>query len=76
MKTLFFSMLIAVGSLVLPALSLAAMYQYVDVNGNIKDITASSSIEALALPDDIAPHSGVIRVTEQTDIPESIDVPL
>jgi hypothetical protein len=76
MKTLFLSVLIAIGSLVLPAFSLAAMYQYVDVNGNIKDINATSSIEALVMPDDIAPHSGVIRVTEQTEIPEHIDVPL
>lgn len=76
MKTLFLSILVAIGSLVLPALSLAATFQYVDVSGNIKSVVASNPNEALVLPDDIAPHSGVIWVTEQTELNDNMDVPL
>lgn len=76
MKTIFLSMLIALGSLVLPGLSYAAMYQYVDVTGSIQDITADNAEQALVTAVNIAPNSGVIHVTEQTELPENMDVPL
>lgn len=76
MKTLFLSALFTVGSLVLPGLSYAATFQYVDVTGSIQDVVATDAMTALVIPDDIAENSGVIQVTEQTEIPEFVEVSL
>jgi N-acetylglucosamine kinase-like BadF-type ATPase len=46
--------------LALPAVSFAATYQYVDVNGTLQAVSAASSDQAFALASNIAPNSGVI----------------
>lgn len=45
---------------VLPTVSLASTYQYVDNAGKIQSVEANSSSQALAIAPNIAPHSGVI----------------
>jgi hypothetical protein len=46
-----------------PSISLAATYQYVDFLGNVKSVEAPNAAEALVTPKDISPHSGVMLVT-------------
>jgi len=53
----------------------ATMYQYVDVNGNVRFVEADSPEMAIALAPNRAPHSGVI-VASYDPIPTSIDVNL
>ena len=52
-------LVIAASMLVVPAISLAATYHYVNVNGQVSDVSAANANQAFALATDIAPHSGV-----------------
>jgi len=45
--------------LALPIATFAAAYQYVDVSGQVRDVTAASADQAFALAVNIAPNSGV-----------------
>jgi hypothetical protein len=62
MKSLLLST-IAVAVLAIPAISFAATYQYVNTQGGLGTIVANSAEQALALPTDMDPHSGVMLVT-------------
>ena len=37
-------------------------YEYVDVNGNLVIINATSAVQAFSLATNIAPHSGVMAI--------------
>ncbi|MCI0619623.1 hypothetical protein L0Y40_01140 [Candidatus Wolfebacteria bacterium] len=50
-------------------------YQYITVTGNVDSVEAVNAEQALALPVDLALHSGVVRA-ETNPIPESAVVPL
>lgn len=43
-------------------------YQYIDTNGNLQSTDAASASSALLNTPDIAPHSGVILVTNNTKL--------
>jgi len=76
MKQAFLSILVAAGILAIPALGLAATYQYVNVNGEIGSIEADTVAEAM-MASDIAARSGVLLVTSpSTDIPSDTEVAL
>ena len=45
-----------------PSIALAATYQYVDVMGNVKSVEAMSAEQALMMPTDRDPQSGVMLV--------------
>ena len=62
MKSLLLST-IAVAVLAIPAISFAATYQYVNTRGALETVIANTPEEALALPTDMDPHSGVMLVT-------------
>jgi hypothetical protein len=62
MKSLLLST-IAVAVLAIPAISFAATYQYVNTQGGLETVVANTAEEALALPTDMDPHSGVMLVT-------------
>jgi hypothetical protein len=53
-----------VGTLSLPAATFAATYQYVSVQGTIQSVEATNADTALVAAANIAPHSGVILVTQ------------
>ncbi len=76
MKQVILGVLVAAGILSIPALGLAATYQYVNVNGEISDVEANSAAEAMSKPIDIAARSGVMLVDDSTDLPESTEVQL
>lgn len=58
---------LAVASIIaVPAITLAATYQYVDTSGNLRTETAPDASSALAGAPDIAVHSGVMLVTPTT----------
>ena len=54
--------LVALAVLVLPAVSSASTYQYIDTAGRIQSTQANSSTEALATAYNIGLHSGVVLV--------------
>lgn len=60
--------LAAVGAL-MPLVSQAATFEYVNTSGDIRAITAADEASALVLATDIAAHSGVMHVA---DVDESI----
>jgi hypothetical protein len=68
MKTLLLSASVA-AALAIPALSFAATYEYVNVRGGLETVTANTAAEALALPTDIDPHSGVMLVSSVIPTP-------
>jgi len=55
--------LVALAMLVLPAVSSANTYQYIDSGGRLQSTQANSSNEALATANNIALHSGVVLVS-------------
>jgi len=55
--------LVALAIFILPAVSSANTYQYVDNGGRLQSIQASSSTEALAMAYNIGIHSGVMLVS-------------
>ena len=62
MKSILLST-IAVAVLAIPAISFAATYEYVNTQGGLETVVANTPAEALALPTDMDPHSGVMLVT-------------
>jgi hypothetical protein len=70
MKKAFIAPLTLVSAFMLPALALAATYQYVNTSGNLELVTADTAEQALAIPTDRDPHSGVELI-----VPESISNP-
>lgn len=52
--------LVALAVLVLPAVSLASTYQYVNSAGALQSTEANSSAEALAIASNLGIHSGVM----------------
>jgi hypothetical protein len=74
MNRILFGAAQAVGGvalLAIPVLTLAATYQYVNTSGNLEVVSANSASEALALPTDRDPHSGVELVIPVTVSPLS-----
>lgn len=51
--------LAALSLFAVPAIGFAAEYHYVDTSGTVQTINASNASEALAMPSDMAPTSGV-----------------
>ncbi len=56
------SLLAVSGNTAVSTPSTVGIYQYVDVNGNISAVQASSAEQAILLAPNIAPGSGVMRV--------------
>jgi hypothetical protein len=76
MSKIIASMLAVAALAAVPASSLAATYQYVAINGEVKSVVANTAMEAIAKPVDIAPTSGVLLVTDATEIKEDVEVAL
>jgi len=53
------SLFALVATLVLPAVSLAATYHYVDTSGTVRSVEATSATDAMNNAVNMAPHSGV-----------------
>ncbi len=58
---------------IVPAVSLAAQYHYVDTTGTVRTITADNATQAFALAVNIAPHSGVAVDTGVLDSGDSVN---
>lgn len=75
MKT--FALLISGAVLALPALTFASTYHYVDMSGEVQDVEANTSAEALTLSQaDRAPDSGValdLGVIDEGDMVVNVD---
>ncbi len=65
MKSILLST-IAAAVLAIPAISFAATYQYVNTQGGLETVVANTAEEALELPADMDPHSGVLLVSGTT----------
>lgn len=63
MKLLIVGTLVAAGMLALPALSLAATYQYIDTGGFTRSVTADTAEEAIRTASSISARSGVMLVS-------------
>ena len=62
------SMMILGGVLFAASPLFAATYEYVDINGNVRVETAETAAEAILSAPQIAPHSGVMRVSENVAV--------
>lgn len=77
MKKLLFTTALVLGAAVaLPAAGLAATYQYVDTQGNMASVEASTGEQALMIAPNKAYNSGVMLVTSVNEIPDSVEVSL
>lgn len=74
MKSIIIGIAILGAAFVVPAAASAATYQYVNVQGMVMTVSASSDVEALATPG-IASNSGVILVQDEK-IPSTTQVSL
>jgi hypothetical protein len=66
MKTKIIGALLLSAAFVLPAVSSAATYEYVDRNGNLETLTADSSSQAIAMGANILPTSGVMLISNSS----------
>jgi len=74
MKPLFLSLATA-AALAAPAISFAATYQYVDMQGYVRSQNATNPTDALTSLSTISPRSGVILVADPSQaIPEGMYV--
>jgi len=63
MKKVLIGTLAFAAVLGIPALTHAALYQYVNTSGSIETVNADTAADALTIPTDRDPHSGVALVT-------------
>jgi hypothetical protein len=68
MKPLLPATLALVAVFAVPFVSLADTYQYVNTQGALELVNADTAADALAIPTDRDPHSGVMLVTPTTPI--------
>jgi hypothetical protein len=62
--TLLLGTLACVSALAAPMLTHAEMYEYVNTSGNLETVTADTASDALQIPTDKAPNSGVIPLID------------
>lgn len=75
-KNIVLGTVVTAGLIALPALGLAATYQYINTMGEVGSITANTPEEAMRASD-ISTHSGVMLVTSpSTEIPAEDEVVL
>lgn len=67
-KTQIISSFVALSLLILPAVSLANTYQYVNTTGNLQNVQAADATTALATAPNLAVHSGVMQITAGTPV--------
>jgi hypothetical protein len=74
MKKILFSVMALFGFLLVPAVSSAAMYQYINTDGYVRTSQADTAEQAFGYLSNIAPTSGIIWVNDSTKMSESTRV--